>query len=636
MQRKPTHLLAVTIASLTFLSCMAGATAQETPDPGVKQAVAADDLVAMALAAKDQFQPLPTNRVPEARAGLEKAISQLDTFLATGSEANAANWKQYLRWDEMTAELAKPEGPNLGRLGQILALYYRSYESLEHPDFAEMRRALLDYRSGLAMANDQQLAERYVTRLDNLAKQLAEFEQAPTMERSQAIGALVGWLETAGQADDLIAAIRERYWQPNLYTVVSQRLMNSGLTMEIAETEDVRDCILGTTMVGTASMQGSTKVELLDDTERAHILLNLTGNIHSDNVGYNRGVKIYTEGETQVHGTKSVHIDANGISSTDSQVSCSTDSKINAITAKSCLVEKIAWKRAGRSKSSAERVGSQHAEQRVAEGMDERADELLLQASNDYQEKFRKPLLRRDEFPQEMNFRTANGLLEIVWRQANVGQLAAPSKPTPIEGDNDLAVQLHESFVSNFSRAMLGGVRLTDKRLVELLEKNTGEVPEAVQLSDDKEPWAITFSSREPVSATFTENTLRFAIRGRLFELGERVVRKELEMSAVYKLEKTPEGAHLTRQGDVSVEYLGATGQLPAEAIIVRTVMRQKFEGIFAAEFETTGIQLPGRWENGGMLHLEQMVANNGWLNLAWTQEANAPQQDDDAAIAKN
>ena len=58
--------------------------------------------------------------------------------------------------------------------------------------------------------------------------------------------------------------------------------------------------------------------------------------------------------------------------------------------------------------------------------------------------------------------------MEIVWRQANAGQLAAPNKPTPIEGENDVAVQLHESFVSNFSRAMLGGVRLTDKRLVEL------------------------------------------------------------------------------------------------------------------------------------------------------------------------
>ena len=84
------------------------------------------------------------------------------------------------------------------------------------------------------------------------------------------------------------------------------------------------------------------------------------------------------------------------------------------------------------------------------------------------------------------------------------------------------------------------------------------------------------------------------------------------------------------------MEYLGTTGQLPAEAIIVRTVMRQKFEGLFAAEFETTGIKLPGRWEKGGMLHLEQMIADDGWLNLAWTQEAVAPPKEDIESVAKN
>ncbi len=146
-------------------------------------------------------------------------------------------------------------------------------------------------------------------------------------------------------------------------------------------------------------------------------------------------------------------------------------------------------------------------------------------------------------------------------------------------------------------------------------------MPEAVQPSDDKEPWAITFSSTDPVSATFSDNTIRFAIRGRQFELGERVVRNTLEMSAVYKLEKTPEGADLTRQGDVSVEYIGERRQqLPPEMIIIRTVMRQKFEALFAPEFETTGIQLPGRWADGGLLHLEQMVADRGWLSLAWLQ----------------
>ena len=631
MQCNLTRLLLAAIVSLTALGLPNTSAAQ--PADGQASSTA-NDLAAKTLAAKELFQPIPADRVPQARARLQQAIMQLDAYLKTGGAENGANWRKYLQWDEMNAELAKPAGPDLGRVGQISALYFRNHTSLEDAEFAEMRSALLEYRVATAMAGDQKLAQRYATQLDNLAQQLTEFDREPTMARSQAIGGLVRWLEMAGQAEELVAAIRNRYWQPNLYTAVSQRMVNSGLTMKITQSEDVRDCILGTTMIGTATMHGRTEVELLDSADRARIRLNLTGNIHSDNIGYNRGVRIYSQGETRVQGSKMVHVAPTGISSEGSQVQCDTDSSIDAITAKSCIVEKIAWKRARRSKSSAEQIGSRHAEQRVASGMDERAEELLIKAGNDYQEKFRKPLLRRDEFPQEMKFSTRKGLLEILWRQANASQLAAPNAPPPIEGDNDLAVQLHESFVSNFSRAMLGGVRLTDQRLVELLEKNAAEVPEAVRLSDDKEPWAITFSSREPVSATFSDNTLRFAIRGRLFELGERVVRKELEMSAIYQLEKTPTGAKLTRQGDVSVEYIGVTGQLPAEAIIVRTVMRQKFEGLFAAEFETTGIQLPGRWENGGMLHLEQMVANGGWLNLAWTQEEAESDAGPDATVA--
>jgi hypothetical protein len=212
--------------------------------------------------------------------------------------------------------------------------------------------------------------------------------------------------------------------------------------------------------------------------------------------------------------------------------------------------------------------------------------------------------------------------LEITWQQAGASQLAAPNLPPAIESPLDLKVQLHESFVGNFSRAMLGGVSLSDERLVEILKKNKIEVPEALELSQDKPSWTIVFSPVKPVSASFDANTIRFAIRGRRFELGERVVNRELEMSAVYNVQKTPGGARFIRQGDVSVEYLGNTRQLKAEEIAVRTVMREKFEALFVPEFETTGIQLPGRWQ-GGVLNLEHLVADQGWLHLAWNETSN-------------
>ncbi len=625
MQYDSKHFLAAAIVLVALSWAPAQSAAQSSTTPAHEESATAPDLVAMTLAAKEDFHPLPPNRLAKAQQRLQAAIRQLDGFLATGTKENAVRWRQYLRWDEMNAELEKPDGPNMKRLGQILGVYYRNFTSLEHPSFMELRASLSDYRIVYTIANDRQMAERYAKQLDRLADLLVKFDQKPTLDRSQAIGTLVRWLELAGQAKELVAAIRSHYWQPNLYVVASQRVVNSGLTMEVTQTEDVRDCILGTTLVGTATMQGHADVELIDSDDDAQLRVRLIGTIHSDNVGFNRGVKINSRGDTQVLGTKIVRLNAAGITAAPAQVHCTTSSTIDSITARSCLIEKIAWKRAARSKASAERIGSRHAEQRVAVGMEKRANKQLERARDDYAEKFRKPLLRRDQFPQELKFRTIGGLLKIVWRQANASQLAAPDMPPPIEGKNDLAVRLHESFVSNFSRAMLGGVRLTDKRLVELLEKNMGEVPEAVRLTQDKEPWAITFSPQDPVSATFANNTIRFAIRGRVFELGERTVRSELEMSAVYQLQKTPAGAHLTRQGGVSVEYVGATRRRSSDEVIVRTVMRQKFDALFAPEFTTTGIPLPGSRENTdrentNQLHLEHLAADNGWLGLAWTQ----------------
>ncbi len=384
------------------------------------------DLVAMVQSAKSQFRPLPPDQVATAKTRLRQVSRRLATFLTTAGVENAQRWKEYLQWDEMQAELDKPAGPDLAKLGQIASTYYRNYRSLEHPRFAAVRAALLDYRTAEVLAADAQLEEKYVTRLADLASALDLYSQQPTMELNQQIGRLVGWLESAGQAKALVAAVRARYWQPNLYAAVSERMVSAGIGDEVTETTEVRDCILGTSLVGTASIQGRTEARLIDHPDKGNIELLLSGTVLSDNVGFNRGVKIFSQGVTQVMATKPIYIDARGIAADRSQAQCDTDSKINAIVAKSCLVERIAWKRAARSKSTAERIGSRHAEDQVADRMDQQAAELLNKARKEYQDKFRQPLLRRDEFPQEMKFRTAKGLLEVIWRQANATQLSGP------------------------------------------------------------------------------------------------------------------------------------------------------------------------------------------------------------------
>ncbi len=273
------------------------------------------DLATLVEAAKSQFRPLAADRVQQARTRLGDARQRLAGYLATGTADNAKQWKEYLNWAEMSAELAKTEGVDLGKLGQIAARYYRDFPSLEHPRFAEMRAALLEYRTAIAMAGDGELREKYTARLEELAQCLPQYEQQPTMELSQQIGRLAGWLESAGQAPELVAAVRARYSHPNLYAAVSQRMVSAGIGSDITETSEVKDCILRTSIVGTANMRGRTQARLIDSSDNATIQLLLTGDVHSDNVGYNRGVQIFSQGETHVEATKSIYLDADGISS---------------------------------------------------------------------------------------------------------------------------------------------------------------------------------------------------------------------------------------------------------------------------------------------------------------------------------
>lgn len=618
----------VIVTGAAWLGVLAGVCPVVVGEPAGtahSDAVDGESLATRALKAKSAFEPLPPDHVSQARARLQRAVDRLDAVLSTTTAENTANWKEYLRWDDMLSEVKKSSGPNVRQLERILARYYRNHDSLEHPAFLRMRQALLDYRNAIVMAEDDQLSEHYRSRLEKLAEELRKYKRNPTVELGRSIGGLVRWLERARQADGLVAAIRERYWHPNLYASISEGLAEARGGMDIEETDDVRDCILGTLMFSQSTMRGQTGVDFVDSARSAHIELSVNGVTDSDNVGYNRGVRIFSVSETTVDATKTIHLGKHGLDFQRSQVDCVTESTLTGVAAPSGLVARLAKRRAYKTQPQAETVASRHAESRMRRRIDGRADKLLKKAQHRYQERFRKPLLRRGEFPQELKFRTADERLRVVWCQANPSQLAASAQPRSVEEEHDLSVQVHESFVSNFSRAMLGGLRVTDETLVELLKENDLNVPEAMRLSADKEPWAITFSAREPVNASFSDQQVRFAIRGRRFELGDHVVRKAMEMSAVYTLKKTSDGAHLTRQGDVTVDYLRTDGRLSAEEVVVRTVMRRKFEAVFPPEFETAGIKLPGERARGGRLRLQALSAGDHWLNLAWIKSDSVP-----------
>ncbi|MBC7855896.1 MAG: hypothetical protein IAF94_20910, partial [Pirellulaceae bacterium] len=352
--------------------------------------------------------------------------------------------------------------------------------------------------------------------------------------------------------------------------------------------------------------------------ERAQFDIVLTGLANSNNVGYNGPVTIHSTGATTISGRKRLYVNDLGLSDSPAAASCATNSNIYSIAAKCGLIEKVAWKRAGQQQGQAERIASSHAAWRVQGQMDTRASNLMANANKDYTEKIRNPLSRRDSLPRQLRFRSQPDKIQMISLQQSPIQLGAPSDPPAAKAAYDVTVQAHESAVVNYGEAILGGVTLTDERLEQIIRDDLkGEVPEELKVTQDKDPWSITFTSEVPVRAIFGEGTVNLAIRGRRFTRGDQGINEPIEISALYKIEKTDKGSKLTRQGEVVVKFLQRE-RLGAPQIAFKTFLTRKFEALYKPEIVSEGVALKGQFAKAGKLQVQEISTGKGWVVLGW------------------
>jgi hypothetical protein len=583
------------------------------------------DLPAAVRAAKDSFRPLAPDSVAQKRQELLTTLEEFDRWLQSGGSENANAWKAQVEWNALQKELAKADGPRPDELERIAALYRANKPGLETEDFIAVRRALHDYAHGIRLAGDAKLPESYATRLDDLATRLEALAGQPKLADIAAAGRTIGWLERAGQAPQVVTATRSRFHRPNVFALASRRFVEAAFDdpeakAKMNQPQGHRDNILGTSLHGTVYPNLQMSVQLIPSDDRATINVQLNGSATSRNVGYNGPVTVWTNGYTQIATSKYVYFDADGATASGAAASCATSSNIQSIAAKCGLIERMAWKRAGKQQGQAEAIASAHAESRISGQIDSEMGSRLADANLRYKANFHDRLVRRDSFPQVFKVNSTEDAVHVQVVHAMPNQLTTATDPPELSGAHDLAIRLHETGVTNFGESLLGGETLTDERLLEMLQEAKAEVPEELQITEDKDPWSITFSTDQPVSAEFSGDQVKLGIRGRRFTRGDSEVRAEIEISAAYKLEKTGTGSKLTRQGEVSVEYVNRR-QLSAVQVANKTFLRKKFDALFKPEITSDGLKLPDRLQGIGKLQLRQLSADQGWLTLGWTKQ---------------
>ena len=545
-------------------------------------------LAAACESAKAEYRPLTPADLEAIKAELSAAVKRLDDRL-TAADASGDLWRKYLHWNALQEELGRSGTPKREVLSEVYQQLSAGEEGLNLVWFVEVQRALRQYLKVSEDLENPKLQTVYTQNLDRLAGALKAYSAKPTTDDALVISESLRWLKSDRQAAALEQAVEQLFRQPNLYVDIDEAVIDASLSEHVEETAPIQDCILGTSICGTTHTIGQANAKLAESKHFAVIDTYLMATAYSDTVGRNGPVCIYSNGSTRIGAIKRLWIDENGLFSfpaSSNAVTSTCISDIQSIKGRQ-LVERIAWKKAGKQLPKAEYVASRHAEVRVNERIDERADKSLEEANANFQKKIRRPLVEHKLFPEEVKLASDEQAMHVRSLQAGTSLVAAPGQPPEVE-KADMTVRIHESMVNNYALDALGG---------------------------------MTIHQEQAEKATFADDGFKVTIHGAGYFKGD-APQPAMDVTAIYKIEKTAEGFKAVRQGDVQIFPPGfdvAGGQqLSARHQTIRHLLEKRFGKIFEPEIVPKGFVMKGKLEKAGKFEPTQFVCRDGWLVLAW------------------
>jgi len=615
---------AATLASLGvslfwIMTCDVPAWGQPPAEP---PAPTIDELAAACGAAKEAFVPRTDAHLEQAKSELLAAVARLDRMLRI-SGPGGEGWRKFLAWEQMRDQLDQRGGPDLATLDAIYARYASGHNGLGLAEFAGVRRALRRYLSTARAIGNDRLDEHYRTLLDALPKHLRAYADAPSAQEAHVIGEVVCWLEEAGQAPELIEVIRRYFARPNLFVQVSADFVAAGIARPVDRDGSVSEVIRGTRITGTEHTTGEVTVELIPRAEFAEIDVIFRGRIESDTVGRNGPAVVYSESTTGAATRKPIKIDAERVWTEKAQTNAVTKTRIKNVqtTRGGGLVAQQARQQVNAQKRQSEIDAARRAETRVSGRLDGEIDQQIEQLAQNYQEKFRKPLLSRDLFPQVLRFHTSEYALHATGLHGGLSGLGAAGSPPEAEGEHAVVARLHESVFNNFASGALGGMIVEEDTLRAQLTDLLGETPTWFEPDEEAQPWTIVFAERQPVSIAFADGGFVVTLRGSKYIRGDSSY-PGMDVTAEYKIDRTGEGIKAVRQGELRIFPPGFTPgggkRLSSRQQVLRTLLEKRFGTMFTEEIVPEPIGLGGNWENAGELTLSRWEASEGWSVLCW------------------
>ena len=559
---------------------------------------------------------LNSDRLPDigvARQRLDQAMNELENFLAT-SPQHQADWLAFLNWTDLREQISSP-APDPKSLVQIEKNFRQNYFGLEMSKFTNVRDALKSYTHALRFSSNRpQTIAILKDRLTKLSEQLQMPQFSQDFANTRDIGQMIANLSQSNQSTDLVNAVRGNYSRANARVLISSEFLTQKFTKPVYEPNPVNEVILGTQLIGQSVMQGFVTPQLLDSSSNAALRLNLSGNFSSQNIGYNRSVKLHTQGYGTVSASETIALTDHGlVTLNDTSVDAGLSSQIDSIEAKLRIVRKIAAKQAAKQKPEADAIAEGRLETRLRDQFHRQLSQQVSQAN----EKIKTPdlpVLRRLGLEQPTRITWSSPqYLALLWKVQD--QLAAPVSCPLVVEPNGITVQLHESVITNITDPILAG-RILRNTEMESFAAQFADVlgSKPVVKPQDDQPWALTFENYHPVEVQLDDSLVTFRIRTTKLDRGDQVVDQDASIEASYRVTLIDGAIQLDRQGEVKIDFTGKQ-QRGVRAASLRNLLKKQFADVFKEQLLDTPLRVTDRLPSELQgLQLTSVQVDDGWI----------------------
>jgi hypothetical protein len=233
-----------------------------------------------------------------------------------------------------------------------------------------------------------------------------------------------------------------------VYLRLSRDFLEDYVERNVRQRRPVRDCILGTRIVGESTTHGRTRLVLRESNDKVLGEIAFEGTVRARTLGYNGPVVLHSLSDAAFCARKAIVMDNSGLRVAPAATSVHTQLKTTHIETslprlRGRIARRIAWRRSASSRGRAEIISSQHTAATISRDLDKRIDQSVANVRQNLQSPFSG--LEVDVGPKLVRFRTTPEYVAIAMMRMQAGGDQPIPQPPQIEGNPDIAVRVHRS-----------------------------------------------------------------------------------------------------------------------------------------------------------------------------------------------